>query len=142
VKWSINGVDLDRYVHCLDIDDCIEMGIDAGQPLTLTCIDPEGNCYSKTISGIDPQILSFNAKYLGSLSHECELSWTTIGMKWVKILETEKLHSQRLKYSIRILIESKVTSKVNESFYDEVFKHEDYNRILFPLGGVTYTWIK
>ena len=132
VKWSINGVDLDRYVHCLDIDDCIEMGIDAGQPLTLTCIDPEGNCYSKTISGIDPKILSFNAKYLGSLSHECELSWTTIGMKWVKILETEKELSGVIKvqsnpiYKIECCDYNDVHHYRTIDFIDEFKEHEEY----------------
>lgn len=132
VKWSINGVDLDRYAHCLDIDDCIEMGIDAGQPLTLTCIDPEGNCYSKTISGIDPQILSFNAKYLGSLSHECELSWTTIGMKWVKILETEKELSGVIKvqsnpiYKIECCDYNDVHHYRTIDFIDEFKEHEEY----------------
>ena len=132
VKWSINGVDLDRYDSPLDIDDCIEMGIDAGQPLTLTCIDPEGNCYSKTISGIDPQILSFKAKYLGSLSHECELSWTTIGMKWVKILETEKELFGVIKvqsnpiYKIECCDYNDVHHYRTIDFIDEFKKYEEY----------------
>lgn len=132
VKWSINGVDLDRYDSPLEIDDCIEMGIDAGQPLTLTCIDPEGKCYSKTISGSAPQILSFKVKYLSSFSHECEVSWATIGMKQIKIagVEREPLGVIKIKsnpiYTIECWDHNDMYYHRTIDFIDEFIDHEDY----------------